>query len=520
MSVHVPTMFALQLLAVVVMGSALALVARNRHPDLGSWSVALFLQAAGYLLIVLRGSIPDLVSIVVANTAITASIAMYAVGLYRFGGDRVPLPVVAIPIAITVVGYHLLVDDYRHRLLLGGLVWAAQGLHLLILVARQRRRSGGRGLQLLLAGTALFTAAMLHRVLGFALGLDASGGPGEATAVVVVGRLASLASTLLFAMGALTMIQERAERTALESEGRYRKLFESANEGVLVVESGMIRMANPKWSELSGFTNAQTLGRSLLDFVHPDELPRARELHADRLDGQAEGRPIVLRIRTRSHEERWFRIAGVAFEWHGMPAALNFVTDVTEQRAAEDRIRELAFHDALTGLPNRRLFLDRLQFALAANDRSGGRAAIVFIDLDNFKPLNDRCGHGVGDLLLIEVARRLTTNLRRVDTAARFGGDEFVVLVTGLDGEEARARGQAAMVAEKLRAVLAEPYRLHSARAAGESVVEHRCTATAGVVVFAGDPADPAELLDRADATMYAGKRAGRNTVLMDPGNG
>ncbi|MEN9315976.1 MAG: hypothetical protein RIS35_2369 [Pseudomonadota bacterium] len=153
---------------------------------------------------------------------------------------------------------------------------------------------------------------------------------------------------------------------------------------------------------------------------------------------------------------------------------------------------------------------------LAACARDGDHAAILFLDLDNFKPLNDAHGHPVGDLLLIEVARRLTARLRGVDTASRFGGDEFVVLVSGLGRDPTLARAQAAVVAEKLRAVLAEPYRLGVVRAGVGAVVEHRCTATVGVVVFSGDDNDPDELVDRADAAMYQAKQAGRNTVHVE----
>lgn len=516
MPLHVPTMFVMVMLATAFMGSALALIARGRHPDLNSWSGALFLQLLGYLLISLRGQVPDLASIVVANAAITGSISLYAVGLYRFRGERVPVAVVGLPLAFTVVGFLLLLDDYRHRVLLGGVIWGLQGLHLLVLLSRERQRQDSRGRQVLVGAVVVFTASMAYRLFAVLSGADTSTSVTDVTPMVVTNYMASLTSTVLLAIGSVTMIQERAERTALDSEARYRKLFESAAEGILVVENGTIRMANPKWGELTGYAVEETVGESFERFVHPGDLAAAREVHAQRVAGCADGRAIVARALTRSGEERWFQVGGVAFDWQGRPATLNFVTDVTEQREAEERIRDLAFHDALTRLPNRRLFLDRLQLALAANARDRGHAAIVFLDLDNFKPLNDLHGHAVGDLLLIEVARRLTANLRGVDTASRFGGDEFVVLISGLGQDRAFARHQAGVVAEKLRAVLAEPYLLNVLREEGSMIVEHRCTATAGVVVFSRDDTDPDALLDRADAAMYAAKQAGRNRVHLE----
>ena len=188
--------------------------------------------------------------------------------------------------------------------------------------------------------------------------------------------------------------------------------------------------------------------------------------------------------------------------------------DVTERKHLEDQVRELAFHDALTQLPNRRLLTDRLSQALSAGKRSGNYSALMVLDLDNFKPLNDTSGHLAGDLLLIEVARRLVDCVRAIDTVARVGGDEFVVLIGELDADKAESTRQAAEVAEKIRASLAEPYRLTlSEGAQAGQVVEHRCTASIGVALFHDPTACQADTLKWADAAMYLAKEAGRNTV-------
>jgi len=169
--------------------------------------------------------------------------------------------------------------------------------------------------------------------------------------------------------------------------------------------------------------------------------------------------------------------------------------DITERKQAEEQISNLAFYDTLTQLPNRRMLNDRLGQAMAASKRSGLYGALMFLDLDNFKPLNDTYGHGVGDLLLKEVAHRLTGCVREADTVARFGGDEFVVMLGALDGDKAESVAQAEIVAEKIRATLAEPYSLtfgHEGEA--EKTVEHRCAASIGVVVFDSE-ADTEDIL-------------------------
>ncbi|MPN30660.1 putative signaling protein [bioreactor metagenome] len=189
---------------------------------------------------------------------------------------------------------------------------------------------------------------------------------------------------------------------------------------------------------------------------------------------------------------------------------------MTERLQAAEQMRELAYHDTLTHLPNRRLLLDHLTLARAAYERSGKHGALVFIDLDNFKPLNDLHGHAVGDLLLIEVAQRLLHTIRGADTAARFGGDEFVVLLTQLSEDAVTARMQAQQFAEKLLSVLGQPYLLSTELNGARHTVEHHCTGTAGVVVFNGTGESNEALLDRADAAMYEAKQAGRNRVEAD----
>jgi diguanylate cyclase (GGDEF)-like protein len=187
---------------------------------------------------------------------------------------------------------------------------------------------------------------------------------------------------------------------------------------------------------------------------------------------------------------------------------------MTERKKMEDHVRQLAFHDNLTKLPNRRLLHDRLGQLMAASQRSGCFGAMLFLDLDNFKPLNDAHGHEVGDLLLIDVADRLTACVREMDTVVRFGGDEFVVLLGELDTDKAMSASHAGIVAEKVRLVLSRPYHLpvrHPGRQ--DTQVEHHCTASIGVAVFSSDETSQDSILNWADGAMYQAKALGRNRV-------
>ncbi|MDP2155533.1 MAG: GGDEF domain-containing protein, partial [Sulfuricella sp.] len=184
------------------------------------------------------------------------------------------------------------------------------------------------------------------------------------------------------------------------------------------------------------------------------------------------------------------------------------------RKQMEDQVRQLAFYDTLTKLPNRRLLNDRLIQAMAASKRSGCYGAVMFLDLDNFKPLNDTHGHAVGDLLLIEVADRLKSCVREMDTVARFGGDEFVVMLSDLNADKDESTSQAEIVAEKIRIALSEPYLLiikHEGKA--DTTVEHHCAASIGVALFFNHEASQDEILKWADTAMYQAKEAGGNQI-------
>jgi len=190
------------------------------------------------------------------------------------------------------------------------------------------------------------------------------------------------------------------------------------------------------------------------------------------------------------------------------------IQDISARKKMEEQVRQLAFFDPLTKLPNRRLLQDRLGHIMAASKRTGCYGAVMFLDLDNFKPLNDDHGHEVGDLLLVEVAERLRNCIREMDTVGRFGGDEFVVMLSELNANQNASTTQATIVAEKIRTTLSEPYRL--AIRGGKEIsetIEHHCTASIGVALFIDHQASQEDILKWADAAMYQAKEGGRNLI-------
>ena len=249
-------------------------------------------------------------------------------------------------------------------------------------------------------------------------------------------------------------------------------------------------------------------------------LPESRKLYEPALNAAIEnGKPfnLELQIRTARGDIRWVCAQGEGkHEGVGPHVVFGTLQDITERKQTEDQIFRLASFDALTGLPNRRMLDDHLAQAMAISKRSGLYGALMFMDLDNFKPLNDTHGHGVGDLLMIEVAMRLSACVREVDTVARLGGDEFVVVLSELAVDKAKSTEQAEHVAEKIRTRLAAPYQLTVTQAGGQSAtVEHLCTTSIGLAMFMGDEVSQADIMKWADMTMYKAKEAGRNRVLL-----
>ncbi len=207
---------------------------------------------------------------------------------------------------------------------------------------------------------------------------------------------------------------------------------------------------------------------------------------------------------------KWMTITAVKNQRGETTQYVAIFSDITERKRAEEEIRNLAFYDALTQLANRRLFIERFQTALASSSRYGGHGAILFIDLDRFKYLNDTLGHDYGDLMLVEVATRIKSCVREVDTVARFGGDEFVVLLENISGEEQEAAQKAAGVAEKIREALSQPYSLKGQ--------ECRSSPSIGISLYHGNDAPMEVLIRQADEAMYQAKDAGRNNVrFYDP---
>ena len=265
-------------------------------------------------------------------------------------------------------------------------------------------------------------------------------------------------------------------------------------------------------------------GRAWGHLIHPDDLPGTLDAMHAHLSGDAPAYEAEYRARHTTGHWVWLGNRGkvVQFSQDGKPLRMvGTLMDISKRKRVEGEllatqaelqstlkaIEHLAFHDTLTGLPNRRMLTDRLETALSASQRTQSYGALLFLDLDKFKELNDTFGHDVGDLMLQEVAQRLVQCIRAVDTVARLGGDEFVLLIQNLSGPVDGAMLHASTVGHKILASLNQPYQLKD--------VEHTITPSIGATLFIGRALEGAELLKQADLAMYEAKANGRNTLCF-----
>lgn len=494
----------------LVLAASIALVGHREHVERYFWAGGLTAQALAYVLFGVHGQIGDGTSIVLGNLLLSGSFALYTTGLMRFRGVNLPRWLVWGPVVVTGLVFWLLINQNTPRVMAGAMLFMAQTGILLAALWTRRLNPLMRGEWLIGTGAlamALLMAFRLWAVTSEELRLQfvADGGWMQDMTLMF-----AMASTLMLAIGLIILSEERAEASLalgqrfqwyrgqilerLSTGAALQEVLQAITDGLEALRPDTqcrIALSNPEtvalpetggaawqtsWSQPVVSTTGKVLGHFLLFQQHP--------------------RPPT------TEDLSWIRQSAML-----VALALDQDTLARQRQEAEALMHSQAFHDGLTQLANRRLLQNNLRMALAAQRRHGICSALMFMDLDNFKPLNDAHGHDVGDQLLVEVASRLTRQVRETDTVARFGGDEFVVLLADLGPQWTLAQEQAGKIAHKLLDALGQPYQL--------GAVTHRCTASIGLLVFQGGLHKPEMLIKEADAAMYAAKQAGRHRVQM-----
>jgi len=300
--------------------------------------------------------------------------------------------------------------------------------------------------------------------------------------------------------------RKRTEDALRSSEARYRTAFQTSLDAISInrVSDRKYIEVNQSFLDITGFSREEILGRTPTELkIWVDLSDRNKLLKETEEKGAC--RDFEMKFRKKGGEISWGLISASRTEIDGQACVLAVIRDISAAKRAEDEIRSLAFFDPLTGLANRRLLMERLSKSMAFSNRSHRKRALLFVDLDDFKKLNDTMGHQTGDMLLREVANRLTGCVREVDTVSRLGGDEFVILLEDLNGSAEAAASDAQTVAEKVLTSVAQPYALDG----------HECASTCsiGITVFGDMQQNINEIMQQADIAMYQAKSVGRNTM-------
>lgn len=504
--------------------------------SLRDWAIAPALLAIGMLLLGFRGVIPNFLSIVIANTVITLGVGFMHQGARRLfslstqgswkwiaAGATFFICLVTESPAIRIVWTSLIYIPFL--LALAWLFWQSEEEAPLKVTKRIASL-------VYAVGVCLFTYRAIYPPIA-TVNVDFVATPSLIEALpylysILISLWISLTLMLIVSVRLQFQRAEALKRSEAsiqalnESHQQTHSLLNSMAEGTYGVDvEGNCTFVNKAFLRILGYDSSdEVIGKQIHDLIHyahADGSPypastclmdavrtSPRNAHsADEVFWHKDGTSIQV--------EYW--VEPIVTEGKLTGAVATFV-DIAERKRMEDQIRQLAFFDSLTNLPNRRMLHDRLNQAMAASKRSNYYGALMFIDLDNFKPLNDTHGHEVGDLLLVEVAIRLKKCVREMDTVARFGGDEFVVMLCDLNENKSDAINQARLVSEKILEALSAPYVLHINHLGDNvSIIEHRCTASIGVAMFNDHQSSQDDILKWADTAMYQAKEAGRNSI-------
>jgi diguanylate cyclase (GGDEF)-like protein/PAS domain S-box-containing protein len=320
--------------------------------------------------------------------------------------------------------------------------------------------------------------------------------------IVALAQLLVLVAGRAVHRGLMLRAVQDSEMALRASEAKFRTLADTVASAIFIFDERRLLYVNAWTEALTGWPRETLLAMGFWDLVHPEDRPEIQRLVTARGGGEAGLERQEFRLQGRDGRVRWVDLTTALIAFEGRTATLGTAFDVTDRKRVEEQIQHQAYHDALTGLPNRMLFLDRLQIALAHARRQGGQPAVLFLDLDDFKVINDTLGHATGDRLLQGLAERLITNVREDDTVARMGGDEFTLLLPNVGRVEDAAR-----LAGKLLEAVAQPFQID-----GQDLF---VTTSVGVSLYPGDGEDAETLLKNADRAMYRAKELGRNNYQL-----
>jgi diguanylate cyclase (GGDEF)-like protein/PAS domain S-box-containing protein len=484
----------------------------NRFAGLSSWLASMVAQVAGMLLVLAKGHVPDALSVYAGNAILMSSMLFLLDGFGKFVGLSASWRswrINALAFAAYMAGYfHFFAVDpsmgMRNVLNCAIIIWIdGQCALLLLRGTAPRLRHVVRPAGLVMAGYVLASGIRAAIILSYPREAEVFR-TGLADTVAILGYV-SLHICLAIAL--MATITRRLMDEVLASEEKFAKAFHLAPYALCIARQadGRLVEVNQGFSRIFGYGRDEALGLGLGALLFCPLSGDQGETALDRLATLDGGEGLEVSARRKSGQRLVGRLSCDRLALNGEACVLACLSDDTEESRLKASLQELATRDSLTGLANRRLFYERFGIERLHAERERSRMAVVSLDLDRFKAVNDELGHGAGDAVLQEAARRLTACLRQVDVAARFGGDEFVLLLPGIGGHR-----DALAVGEKIVAAFRVPF-----EASGRRLV---LSASLGVAVYPDHGRDVEALLARSDAALYEMKRQGRDGCRLAQG--
>ena len=310
--------------------------------------------------------------------------------------------------------------------------------------------------------------------------------------------------------------RDDVHKELLWAKKRLEIIFEHNAAGIFLVDQNRdIIMVNQRFCNIVGFTKEELIGQNAC-FCHISQ--ESCKVFGEYFAKARDGEEVKLEyfVKKVGCDGVWAEFFGSKIELdEGKYGVIWSILDISERKLAEETIKNMAFYDPLTGLTNRRLLEDRLSMIIANKKRNSSHGAVIFLDLDNFKSLNDKFGHQAGDAFLIEVASRLLSCVREVDTVSRFGGDEFIVVIDGLAEDKKNAEKEILIPARKILSKLNQPYLITiPGNDIPSDTIKHLSSASIGISLF-NKNAEKDIIIDRADRAMYLVKESGKNNIIV-----
>jgi diguanylate cyclase (GGDEF)-like protein/PAS domain S-box-containing protein len=503
------TLMLLYLVINLISAGAVAIIWRqdkSRFAGLSFWLADMILQAAGAVLVVLRGLVPDIISMTLANTMILAGALTILIGLERFAGKKgrhihnyfLLVAFIAVSSYFVIVQPNLMVRDIALSAVTA--IFTFQCCWLLLRRVDQGMRKVTRLTGIVFAGYAAFGIARIILSIIY---------PPQTSDFFKSGAVDALALTVYIMLSVcltislVLMVNRRLLSDVKAQEEKFTTAFHSSPYAITLTRpsDGIIIEVNDGFVNMSGYEHAEVIGKSTLDL----DLWVREEDRLDVINELAQGREIhdvEYQFRNKAGKIVTGIFSANLVTINNEICILSSIGDITLRKQMEQQLREMATHDSLTGLPNRTLLYDRCEIAMASAKRNNKIVVIMTLDLDFLKSVNDELGHDMGDRLLVAAAARLTGSLRKSDTVARTGGDEFVILLWEVDHKT-----DAISVAEKILEDFRKPFIID-----GNSL---NVTISIGIATYPENGGTIEELLKTSDRLMYTAKQNGRNRLAV-----